>query len=155
MHTFRRRNKSSARAGFTLVELVVVVGIVGVLATMAIPMLNQYVTQTRNKRSIADIRSIDKAITAYMIEKNAPPANLNEVNMGGQTDPWGRLYIYRNHVQGDAPLEGSSGDKLNEHSNYDLCSGGIDGVCSDNFVVPDSKDDIVRYEDGTMVGERP
>lgn len=156
MHIFRRMSTSSARAGFSLVELITVVGIVGVLATIAIPAFTQYITLTRNKRCIADIRTIDKAITAYILERNTLPASLADVGMSNQIDPWGRAYEYSNLSLGGAtPIQASDGTDLNGNDSYDLFSKGVDGVCSVVYDVPASQDDIVRYDNGSYVGERP
>lgn len=154
MHTFHRMSTSSARAGFTLVELIVVVGIVAVLATLAIPTLTKYVTLTKNKSSIADLNTIDKTITAYILDKNILPNSLADVGMADRRDPWGRPYGYINHTLGvDPPLEKFGGGDLND--NYDLFSSGADGICTATYTVPDSQDDIVRYDNGSNVGERP
>lgn len=153
MRTFCRMSKLSTRAGFTLLELLVVIGIVSILATIALPILKRYVVTTKNARSMADIRTIEKAIAAYSIEKNSLPPTLADVGMSNQLDPWGQSYVYVNHSLGGTPLKGSNTLALNE--DYDLCSGGADGTCSDDYDIPNSQDDIVRHDSGLVVGMRP
>jgi prepilin-type N-terminal cleavage/methylation domain-containing protein len=142
------RHTLSSRTGFTLVELLVVVAVLGVLALMAIPAYNQYITSTRNKRCIGDLRTIDKAITSYVLEKNALPPTLTDVGMANQKDPWGRPYQYVH----PASLKDSATDPLND--DYDLYSLGRDGASSDDDSDPSSTDDIVRSNSGIYAGER-
>lgn len=55
-------------AGFTLLELVVVVGIMAVLVTTAVLVVNpiQYVKQSRDVKRIGDVRAIDDAIATAL-----------------------------------------------------------------------------------------
>lgn len=146
------RHTISARAGFTLVEVIMVLGVLAALAIMAIPVFNDYITKTRNKRCIGDIRTIDKAITSYALEKNGLPASLADVGMANILDPWGRPYQYQDLSLGGSPLEYPlSGDPLNQ--DYDLYSQGRDGVSTSAFGAS-SADDVVRANNGIFAGER-
>jgi type II secretion system protein G len=51
--------------GFTLIELLIVVAIIGIIAAIAIPNLINAVHRGRQKRTMADIRTIATAIIAY------------------------------------------------------------------------------------------
>lgn len=142
--------------GFTLVELMVVVAILGVLATMAIPLFNGYMKTVKNGACTADIRSIDKAIQAYVIEKNALPASLNDLGMGNPLDPWQRPFEFQVLGPGPAPAplqDEVLGDRLN--MDYDLYSKGEDGLSDPVSGTPGNADDIVRSSDGVYVGPRP
>jgi len=56
---------ASRHAGFTLVELLVTVTIVGILATVAVPMVELTVRRTKEQQLRADLRSIRIAIDEY------------------------------------------------------------------------------------------
>lgn len=64
--------KIRARRGFTLIELVVVIAILGILAGLAIPRFLDATATARGARIVADLRTIDSAIVIY----NAKTGNL-------------------------------------------------------------------------------
>ena len=59
--------------GFTLIELLIVVAIIGIIAAIAIPNLLNAINRGRQKRTMADIRSIATAIEAYSVDFNFYP----------------------------------------------------------------------------------
>lgn len=142
----------TSRQAFTLVELIVVMGIIGVLAIMAIPMFEKYVATVKDNRSVADIRTLDKACIAYYIEKNVWPATLQVAGVGSQVDPWSRPYEYQLFGGGATPLEDFIGNALN--TEYDLYSKGPDGATATSSADAAAADDIIRSNDGQYSGLR-
>lgn len=63
------KNFIKNRKGFTLVELVVVIAILGILAGLAIPRFMDATTNARGSRLVADLRTIESAESMYYAEK--------------------------------------------------------------------------------------
>jgi general secretion pathway protein G len=59
--------------GFTLIELLIVVAIIGIIAAIAIPNLLNAIDRGKQKRTMADLRSIGTAVEAYAVDTNFYP----------------------------------------------------------------------------------
>ena len=59
--------------GFTLIELLIVVAIIGIIAAIAIPNLLNAIDRGKQKRTMADLRSIGTACEAYAVDANVYP----------------------------------------------------------------------------------
>ena len=60
--------------GFTLIELLIVVAIIGIIAAIAIPNLLNAIDRGKQKRTMADMRSIGTAVESYAVDNNVYPA---------------------------------------------------------------------------------
>ena len=119
------------RRGFTLLELLVVMVIIGLLAGYVGPKLFAQIGKSEVKVTRAQIDALQKALDQYRIDTGRYPDSqpglaalvtkpADEPRWQGPylakavpNDPWGRAYIYR-----------SPG----EHGEYDLLSYGRDGA---------------------------
>ncbi|WP_327008906.1 prepilin-type N-terminal cleavage/methylation domain-containing protein [Dactylosporangium sp. NBC_01737] len=83
--TLRRMQKKRAAGdgGFTLVELLVVVVIIGVLVAIAVPMYLNYRKGAANKSAESDVRAAVSAAEQFYTENgNKYPADVKSVNAG-------------------------------------------------------------------------
>jgi type II secretion system protein G len=59
--------------GFTLIELLIVVAIIGIIAAIAIPNLLNAIDRGKQKRTMADMRSLGTAVESYAVDNNVYP----------------------------------------------------------------------------------
>lgn len=82
--------------GFTIVEVLMVVGLLGVLMAVALPSYNSYHEKARQRTAASEIVGMSATIKLRWEDERAYPASLAVVNMSGRLDPWGRAYVYYN-----------------------------------------------------------
>ena len=64
---FIKLNKKNEK-GFTLIELMIVIAIIGILAAIAIPQFSAYRTRSYNSSAQSDVRNIATAQEAYYVD---------------------------------------------------------------------------------------
>ena len=125
------KNKRIKQSGFTLLELLVVMVIIGLLASYVGPKYFAQIGKSEVKTAKAQIDSLGKALDQYRLDTghypstenglaalNAAPANESKwqgpyLQKKVPNDPWEHAYIYK--------MPG-------EHGDYDLISLGNDGA---------------------------
>lgn len=100
-------------AGFTLIEIMVVVFILGLLATLVAPRIIGSTDTARRVKAAADIKEIENALHLYRLDTGRYPSggdgmnalvSGNQVNPEGYlpkqpVDPWGNAYVYSSDGQ--------------------------------------------------------
>ena len=80
-------------SGFSLIELMIAVTVIGILASIAIPGLLNAVERARQKRTMSDIRSMGTAIESYGLDLSHYPSNISESPVQGNLEPFLEPYF--------------------------------------------------------------
>jgi len=93
--------------GFSLMELMIVLIILGLLGSLVAPKLFSKVSSSKKKTAIAQMQMFETAIDTYRLDLGRVPSSLDELiksntpNWDGPylpkaipLDPWGKPYIY-------------------------------------------------------------
>jgi general secretion pathway protein G len=141
LHTLRHR---AAQAGFTLIELMVVLVIIGVLAALIVPNVLDRADDARATAAKTDVNNLMQALKLYRLDNQRyptaeqglqalvakPTAGPNPTNWKPYleklpNDPWGRPYQYLNpgvKAEIDVMSLGADGQPGGEGKNADVGS---------------------------------
>ncbi|MEZ5489907.1 MAG: type II secretion system major pseudopilin GspG [Gammaproteobacteria bacterium] len=107
---FTRSKATRDMRGFTLIEILVVMAIIGMLAVMVAPNLFQQRVGAMRDAALSQISSLETALDSYRLDLNRYPDSLDALmeNETGSAswngpylrraipaDPWGNEYVYQ------------------------------------------------------------
>lgn len=161
--------KNCSGHGFTLLELLWAVAVIGVLTAIAIPFYNAHIDKMKIDKAINDIYQIVSVIERYHTTTFEYPPDLDVISdslPNNGLDPWGKPYVYLNLIEEvkltgkDKPKGDDKGDDKKRRDKkdnpintlYDLYSKGKDGESKSQLDNKESVDDIVLARDGGFVG---
>jgi general secretion pathway protein G len=146
----RMKNKMQrlCKAGFTLIELMIVIVILGLLATVIMPRILGRPEQARRMKAKVDIRNIESALALFKTDTGRFPTTsegldvlVSDPGIKGYNadayldkvplDPWGNRYIYispgMHHKDYDLESFGKDGEDGGTEDNADIESWNLDG----------------------------
>lgn len=128
-------------AGFTLIEVMIVVVILGILAAIVVPKIMDRPAQAQITAAKSDIRTLESALNLYRLDNHTypttdqgleslvqKPSNAKAWKEGGYIgrlpkDPWGKEYQYLN-PGANGPIDiftyGADGQQGGEGANADI-----------------------------------
>ena len=134
--------------GFTLIELLIVVAIIGIIAAIGIPNLLNAVHRGKQKRTMADMRSLGTAVENYQVDNSFYPRGVTAAtgmeahvsptylkNMP-ENDGWRNIMLFSSDAGGanytiqsagrDANAQGCTAGTQTSDFDCDICySGGV------------------------------
>ncbi len=138
----------SDRAGFTLVELMVVLFLLGVLITIAVMVYFRFIYKTKETVAILHIKQIIKAQELYRAENSVYTDDFSKLNMPG-TAPAGSGNNVRIYEGYRYTLSVSGG--VEDTSTWSLRAEPEDGNTQMRWFYTDQTG-VIRYEVGTTAG---
>jgi prepilin-type N-terminal cleavage/methylation domain-containing protein len=74
--------------GFTLIELIIVIFVIGVLASIVLVAYPGYQQRTRDNQRKSDLQQVSAAINAYALQKNDYVTTASGCGLGGNGNGW-------------------------------------------------------------------
>lgn len=142
-----------ALAGFTLIELMVTIAVIGILAGIGMSSYMHSIDQAKITKAIADIAVLEKEIITFYLVNKRYPDSLAEIGRDTFLDPWGNPYSYLN-----IETAKGKGAMRKDHflvplnTDFDLYSLGKDGESVAPLTAKQSHDDILRANNGEYIG---
>lgn len=101
-------------AGFTLIELMVVLLILAMLTTIAAPRVTKYLSKAKSQTAHIQVEALSAAVDAFVLDIGRPPTDSEGLQSlisapsdaprwdgpyikksASLTDPWGRPFLYK------------------------------------------------------------
>ena len=145
MHNQNRNDRKwSNHSGFTLVELMIVIIIIGLIASIVAPNIIKRLDRAKQNTAVAQIESLSQALDTYRLDMDRYPTTqeglkglLEKPSSNGEKwdgpylskeelpkDPWGNAYQYKSSGDNKRPFEitslGSDGKEGGEDIAQDI-----------------------------------
>lgn len=129
------RKRRNSRGGFTLIELMIVVAILGLLAYVLVPRIMERPEEARRIRAQVDIKTIESALKLYKVDNGAYPTTeqgLASLIRKPDQDPIPKNWREGGYLEGNAVKDpwGNPFEYLSPGSDgkdYEILSYGYDG----------------------------
>ena len=150
-------NRPIPHIGFTMIEMLIVLAIIGTILAIALPMFQNVLDNARIARAIGDISALQTDVASYEAggkgsQRPSPQSTARRCSTrGGNPNQYLKFDLEK---KGGGPPAGARKDRflVPINSTYDLYSLGEDGRSVAALTAKASRDDIVRANDGGFIG---
>ena len=127
MKMYTMRHRGAPAAGFTLIEMIAVLVLIGIVMTIVGGKVMQNFQNGEYKAGVAGVHSLEMKVQAYMLDNGSPPQSLNDlVARPGNATNWNGPYAkdsdlkdpFQHPYQYKAP---------GDHGDFDIVFFGKDG----------------------------
>ena len=101
------RNLRGPGCGYTLLEMMIVIVIIGILLSIALPIYTQSIVRSREAVLKNDLFELNKLISQYTLDKQKAPQSLDDLVQGGYIKQ-----IPKDPMTGEANWEAPTCDEL-------------------------------------------
>jgi len=131
---------NQASKGFSLIELLVVLIILGLIAGLVVPNIMGRGEDAKSRTAVAEVQRLSMAVDEFYLDTGRPPRELREliqrpsnvsnwngpyVNASNLEDPWGNPYNFRSpgeHRQVDIYTHGRDGQPGGDGPDRDIAN---------------------------------
>lgn len=127
-----KKSNQTNQSGFTLIEILIVVMIIGLIASLVAPDLFRQFERSKEEIARAQVEMLSSSVQAFALDIGRHPNSLDELissddpnwrgpylSRGLPLDPWGRPYQYK---------------YPGEHGRFDLYSTGHNGMLDESAI---------------------
>lgn len=150
------RCASADSLAFSLIEVLVVLTLIGALVGIAGPAVVDAMDDAKVAQAASEIVALSAELSVFFLDNERYPDSLAEIGRAGTSDPYGNPYYYTNIAGSGSKKGGTKGRRdrflVPVNSDFDLYSAGKDGITALPFTAEESRDDVVRANNGMFIG---